>query len=146
MANLTLKVIMLWVLLGLLWASLHDTVTVVLPSAFTTPIAENPGTWGIMVWIWDFLPILIGLNLGVSAYKSEGRILGTTKNSIILLIAVTAIMLLWLSTYDFTFHSMPTTLTNLHIQTAPSYLLTMYNSAMVFLIIGLVAIMFIAAL
>jgi hypothetical protein len=151
MANNTLAVIMIWVLLGIVWSSLHDIILIDFPANNPIPVTESPDTWRVMYWIWNFLPVIIGLNLGVAAYKSEGsyglqKIAGTTKNGIILLLAVTSIMLLWLSTYNFVFHTLPDTLTILHINTAPPYLLTIYNSAMLVLIIGLVAIMFIAAL
>jgi hypothetical protein len=151
MANTTLIVIMIWFCFGVMWATLHDTMNTTLPETFPVALAESTSTWNVMQWIWNFLPLMMGLNIGIASYKNEGsyamqKIGSTLKNSIILFIVVTMIMILWLSTYNFTFHTLPDSMAMLHMTAGPSYLLTVYNSALLCVIIGLILIMFAAAL
>jgi hypothetical protein len=143
MANAFLTVLLSWFVLGLLWASLYDTVNNVLPTQYPVGMAESNPTWCVLQWIWNLSTVLIALSIGIAAMGPKSRnqygtsVSGPIITGFIVFVSWTTIIMLWAIFYNPIFHTIPDAFVAFSATAPPTYLLTFYNTGCVLMTVGL---------
>jgi hypothetical protein len=146
MANSFITLVMAWIAIGLVWAVFYDPLNNTLPAQYPGGPVNSPGTWSILLWIWNCSALLMGLTMAFSAGKPAKNqygpsIVPAVLSACELLVLMTSLIFLWLVlftpiniTIPGTFNAWAESINPAY--SAPTYLLDIYNSCTVFLMIG----------
>jgi len=138
--NPLVTVIVAWFVLGFIWAGFYDTINTDIPSSFPGGLSESPGTWGVLLWIWNAGVLMLALSIAFAAFKPASN-QGPSMNPAILsaveiFVCWTILIILWAALYTPINHTIPDAFKSFGGD-PPGYLLSYYNSGTMLLMVGL---------
>ena len=137
-ATKLIAIILLWGVMGLVWASFNDVITTTLPASFPTPTTTDADTWNTLLFIWTWGAVILAASSGM-AIMGGSRIGGIIRANVLIFSVWITILFLW---------PMFWSMLNFDLQTATNQATNtttaQYDAVMEFLMIGLALIAIVA--